>query len=72
MVDYISRENEVPLCEDYQPLRSMKLREVLYPAGVLAASAVAKSDAPKQQARRDAIPEFMRFNIVESEVRNVN
>ena len=72
MVDYISRENEVPLCEDYQPLRSMKLRDVLYPAGVLAASAVAKSDAPKQQALRDAIPEFMRFNIVESEVRNVN
>ena len=29
-------------------------------------------EAPKQQARRDAIPEFMRFNIVESEVRNVN
>ena len=50
----------------------MKLREVLYPAGVLAASAVAKSDAPKQQAPKDAIPEFMRFNIVESEVRNVN
>ena len=72
MVDYLSRENQVPLCEDYQKLRSMKLRDVLYPSSVLAAASVSGSDVPKKQAVRDAIPEFMRFNIVESEVRNVN
>ena len=28
-------------------------------------------DAVKAQAIRESIPEFMRFNIVESEVRNI-
>lgn len=72
MVDYVSRVNGVPLCADYDKLRRMKLRSPLYPSGVLAAAAVAKSDKPKRDALRAAIPEFMRFNIVENEVRNVN
>ena len=71
MVDYVSRVNGVPLCADYDKLRLMKLRSPLYPSGVLAAAAVAKSDKPKRDALRAAIPEFMRFNIVENEVRNV-
>lgn len=72
MVDYISRENGIELCEEYDDLRNRKLSEIIYPASILALCAASKSDAPKQQAYREAIPEFMRFNIVESEVRNVN
>lgn len=45
--------------------------ETIYPASVRAMSAAAKSDAPMQRAVAEAIPEFLRFNIVESEVRNV-
>lgn len=71
MLDYISRVNGVPLCEDYNDLRQQKLSTILYPAGVLAISAAEKSDLPKEQARRESIPEFMHFNIVESEIRNV-
>ena len=72
MVDYISRENDVPLCEEYNEYRKQKLTDILYPASVLTAAAVSESETIKNNALNNAIPEFMRFNIVESEVRNVN
>ena len=37
----------------------------------MAMSLAAGNDEALKQAEREAIPEFMRFNIVESEVRNV-
>ena len=71
MVDYLSRENELPLCREYNDIRASKLAEPLFPLSVVVADAVTKSDRWKDESIRDAIPEFMRFNIVESEVRNV-
>jgi len=71
MVDYLCRENGLPLHGDYAELRCMKLSEVVYPAGILILCAALKSDEPKEKSLRDAIPEFLRHNIVESEVRNV-
>jgi transcriptional regulator with XRE-family HTH domain len=71
MVDYLSRENGLPLCADYDALRRAKLTEIVYPAGVLTLCAAAGSDAWKDRSRDEAIPEFMRHNIVEAEVRNV-
>ena len=71
MVDYISRENAVPLCSEYDELRKQKLKETLYPRSVLAFCAAAKNNKAKEKAKRNAIPEFLRHNIVEGEVRNV-
>ena len=71
MLDYLSRTNGIPLCTQYDDLRRGKLSDVVYPSSILTAAAVAKSDKVKKQAIADAIPEFMRFNIVESEVENV-
>jgi hypothetical protein len=71
MLDYLSRENNVPVCTRYDDIRAGKLKEPIYPAGVLLTSEVMKSDAPKAMAEKEAIPEFKRFNIIESEVRNV-
>lgn len=71
MLDYISRVNDVPLCTGYDDLRKCKLREPVYPSSILTAAAVSKDQSIKTQACQEAIPEFMRFNIVESEVRNV-
>ncbi len=71
MLDYLSRENNIPLCTDYDDLRTGKLEEPIYPAGVLAIAAAEGNDRIKERARRESIPEFIRFNIVESEVRNV-
>ncbi len=71
MLDYLSRLNSVPACTRYDDLRCCKLREPLYPSGILTEALVSGSDAPKAKALQEAIPEFLRFNIVESEVRNV-
>ncbi len=71
MLDYVSRENNIPICTQYDDMRSLKLKTVLFPASVLVADKVAKNDELKHRSIMDAIPEFMRFNIVESEVRNV-
>ena len=71
MLDYVSRENNIPICTQYDDLRKMKLQNMLFPSGVLAAAEITKDQEVKEQAIKDSIPEFLRFNIVESEVRNV-
>ena len=71
MLDYLSRENDVPICDDYDDLRRCKLEKPVYPASIRALSAAAQDDAAIKEAAKSAIPEFMRFNIVENEVRNV-
>ena len=42
MLDYISRENDVPLCDEYDDLRQFKLENIVYPSSVLAMSAASK------------------------------
>ena len=71
MLDYLSRENDVPICDDYDDLRRCRLEKPVYPASIRALSAAAQNDAAIKEAAKTAIPEFMRFNIVENEVRNV-
>ena len=71
MIDYLSRENTLPLCTNYNDIRSKKLEKPCFPAGVIASYAATGDESIKERALANAIPEFMRFNIVESEVRNV-
>ncbi|MBP3857492.1 MAG: hypothetical protein IK990_17965 [Ruminiclostridium sp.] len=71
MLDYLSRINDVPICTRYDDIRTRKLSKPIYPTGVLLTSDVLGSDEPLRKAEEEAIPEFRRFNIIESEVRNV-
>ncbi len=71
MLDYLSRENHIPICKNYNDIRSAKLKRRLYPSSVMILCKAMDSDAPKEACIRSAIPEFLRFNIVESEVRDV-
>ena len=71
MLDYLSRENDIPICTRYNDIRAQRLCKPIFPVGVLLSSKVLKSDEPIQRAKKEAIPEFLRFNIIESEVRNV-
>ena len=71
MVDYLSRVNDAPLCTNYNDIRTQKLRDLLYPAGVMLMDAVQGTDKHRRECMSSAIPEFLRFNIVESEVRDV-
>ncbi len=71
MVDYLSRENDVPLCTNYNDIRNQKLQELIYPASAVLSDAAMKTDKHREECIRNAIPEFLNFNIVESEIRNV-
>ena len=71
MLDYLSRENNIPVCTKYNDIRTRRLANPVYPTGILMTSEVLKSEAPLRKAEEEAIPEFRRFNIIESEVRNV-
>jgi len=71
MVDYLSRENDLPVCAEYNDIRMAKLMKPIYPESILTMCAILKSEIPKEESKNEAIPEFMRFNIVESEIRNV-
>ena len=71
MLDYISRINKIPLCKDYEDIRKLTLQKTVYPASIIAMSVISNSDDIKQKVKQKAIPEFMHFNIVESEIRDV-
>jgi len=71
MVDYLSRINNFPLCDEYNDLRNARLEKIIYPLGILTMSIICKTDEYKTQSLKTAIPEFLRHNIVESEIRNV-
>ena len=71
MIDYLSRINNLPLCTNYNDIRSQKLEKPYFPAGVVLSYTATGDVSIKEKALANAIPEFIRFNIVESEVRNV-
>ena len=71
MLDYLSRVNEIPQCTDFDELRCIHLDEPIYPSSVLAAYNVTKDEDEKTKAVENAIPEFLRFNIIEGDIRNV-
>ena len=71
MVDYISKQNDIPICTDYDDLRQQRMQELIYPVGILITANVLEDDKIKEDAVKNAIPEFLKYNIVENEVRNV-
>ena len=71
MLDYLCRENNVPICDEYDDLRNCKLEKPVYPASLRALSLVSDDKLILSEAFDKSIPEFKRFNIVENEVRNV-
>ena len=71
MVDYLSKENDVPLCTNYNDIRSQRLKDPIYPSGVLLSDKAMHTDKYRKEALENAIPEFLNYNIIESEIRNV-
>ena len=69
MMDYLCRLQKLPLCSRYDDLRSKKLSDPIYPSSILVLSAVSRNgDEIKAKAHQNAIPEFLRFNIVEGDL----
>lgn len=71
MIDYLCKEHNLPLCTNYNDIRSLRLQKTIYPSSVVMMCELFKSDQPKKECLKEAIPEFMRFNIVEGSIRDV-
>ena len=71
MVDYLSKENDVPLCTNYNDIRTQRLKEPIFPSGILLSDESMQTDIYRKEALEKAIPEFLNYNIIESEIRNV-
>lgn len=71
MIDYLSRLNDIPICSDYNDIRTCKLEEPIYPSGIMLLDYAANTDRHRKAAMAKAIPEFLKYNIVESEIRDV-
>jgi hypothetical protein len=71
MLDYLSRLNDLPICTNYNDIRKTKLERVIYPTGILLMAAVMNDEKIKEEAVKNAIPEFIKFNIVENEIDKV-
>lgn len=69
MVDYLSKLNDIPLYSKYDYMRKYKLKDRIYPLSIIVS---AKLDNRKEEEYiDDAIPEFLKYNIVEGDIFNV-
>ena len=71
LTDYLSKQNDIPLCDDYDEIRKQKLKETLYPKGIMALYSVNKDESILKKAKKESIKEFMKYNIVEKDIENV-
>lgn len=71
MLDLLSKENGLSLCREYDDLRYLKLESLLFPKGVLIMCKVMNDESYKTEALNAALEEFLRYNIVEGDIRNV-
>lgn len=71
MVDYLSRENDLPLAAEYRDIRTHRLKRRIYPESILAYAIATDDESVKEKSYHDAIPEFRHFNIVENDIRNI-
>jgi len=69
MVDYLSRINEIPIYSKYDYIRQHRMKKRVYPLSMIVGSIT--DDEDLEQMAKDAIPEFIHYNIVEGDVFNV-
>ena len=66
MLDYLSRRNDLPRCEEYNEIRKYKLSKRIFPADTDISEKLLGKNSHKDALER-AIPEFLEYNIVECE-----
>lgn len=70
ITDYLSRKNNIPIYTGYDSLRTCRLDEPLYPSSVYMLYLLTKDKSILDNSFNNSIPEFKRFNIIESEIEN--
>lgn len=70
-IDYLSNIHQIPLFNKYDEFRKTKLKKILFPASIAVIASPKDDKKIKDEMLKNAIPEYLQFNIVESEIRNV-
>lgn len=77
MVDYISRLNNIPLCNKYEHLRKFRYENPVYPLSIILDSRLKNlseeqvlEEMIKRDPKNQPIREFARHNIIEGDVFN--
>lgn len=71
MVDYLSKENQIPLSNRYEDIRSSSLKEPIYPRDFVLMKNMGFDSEMIKKFSTNAIPEFLKYNIIEADIRNV-
>jgi len=71
MLDYLYRCNNISCIDNYNDVRKYKFTKLIYPAGVELESYILKDEKIKEKYYKKAIPEFLSYNLVLANVRNV-
>lgn len=72
MIDYLSNKNDIPLYKKYSYLRTQKLKEPFYPLSAKMLFFITDNkNTVKRYYYENAIPEFVKHNILEGDVFNV-
>lgn len=71
MLDYLCRANHVKIPSKYDSIREYSLPETVYPMDINLAAKIDKGLDLRKTAVKESIPEFMKYNIVEKEIRDV-
>lgn len=71
MLDYLCRINNIGISRKYDNIREYSLPETVYPMDINLAARIDKDLDIRATAVKESIPEFMKYNIVEKEIRDV-
>ncbi|MBE5846745.1 MAG: helix-turn-helix transcriptional regulator [Lachnospiraceae bacterium] len=75
MIDYLSKLNDVPLIKEYDLVRQHQLENPLFPTDIYLTSIMIADDREREsflnKAYQSSIPDFLEYNIVEKDVRDV-
>lgn len=70
-LDYISKLNNIPLAKEYNAYRNKKLKKTIFPRDTILISKLTKNENEKNNIIKRAIPEFLKYNIIEININNV-
>jgi len=71
MVDYLSKEHDIPLESRYDDIRSNRMKTPIFPRDVVLIDNMGFYPDIKKKCLKEAIPEFLKYNIIEADIRNV-
>ena len=66
-----AKENELPICDSYEDIRGYKLKEPLFPQDVSLVMMLDPESNILEEALKNGIPAFWRFNIMEVKPENI-